>query len=113
MTRLQGRSAIVTGGAQGIGAAYAAALAAEGADVVVADIVDTHAPSTRSAIRAAGLSVFTATSPARSHATTWLRLQSGPSARSTFSSITRRYSLRSRENLSRSFPSTNGIRSWR
>jgi NAD(P)-dependent dehydrogenase (short-subunit alcohol dehydrogenase family) len=42
MTRLQGRSAIVTGGAQGIGAAYAAALAAEGADVVVADIVDTQ-----------------------------------------------------------------------
>lgn len=42
MTRLQGRSAIVTGGAQGIGTAYAAALAAEGAEVVVADIVDTQ-----------------------------------------------------------------------
>ncbi|HZR59337.1 MAG TPA: SDR family oxidoreductase [Xanthobacteraceae bacterium] len=32
----------MTGGAQGIGAAYAAALAAEGADVVIADIVDTQ-----------------------------------------------------------------------
>jgi len=40
MSRLQGRCAIVTGGAQGIGAAYARALAAEGAQVVVADIVD-------------------------------------------------------------------------
>lgn len=42
MTRLRGRSAIVTGGAQGIGAAYAAALAAKGAEVMVADIVDTQ-----------------------------------------------------------------------
>ena len=42
MARLQGRSAIVTGGAQGLGAAYAAALAAEGAAVVVADILDTQ-----------------------------------------------------------------------
>ncbi|WP_338758559.1 SDR family oxidoreductase [Nocardia vulneris] len=37
MTRFTGRSVIVTGAAQGIGAAYAAALAAEGAKVVVAD----------------------------------------------------------------------------
>ncbi|MGW4718540.1 SDR family oxidoreductase [Nocardia sp. NPDC004260] len=37
MARFTGRSAIVTGAAQGIGAAYAQALAAEGANVVVAD----------------------------------------------------------------------------
>ncbi|MBF6170182.1 SDR family oxidoreductase [Nocardia blacklockiae] len=37
MARFTGRSAIVTGAAQGIGAAYAQALAAEGARVVVAD----------------------------------------------------------------------------
>ncbi|MFB8275770.1 SDR family oxidoreductase [Nocardia colli] len=37
MARFAGRSVIVTGAAQGIGAAYAAALAAEGAKVVVAD----------------------------------------------------------------------------
>ena len=38
--RLQGRVAIVTGAAQGIGARYAAALAAEGAALVCADVID-------------------------------------------------------------------------
>jgi NAD(P)-dependent dehydrogenase (short-subunit alcohol dehydrogenase family) len=38
--RLSQRSAIVTGGAQGIGAAYARALAAEGAAVTIADRLD-------------------------------------------------------------------------
>ncbi|MBF6436659.1 SDR family oxidoreductase [Nocardia cyriacigeorgica] len=37
MVRFTGKSAIVTGAARGIGAAYAQALAAEGANVVVAD----------------------------------------------------------------------------
>ena len=39
MGRLDGRAAIVTGGAGGIGAATARALAKEGASVVVVDIV--------------------------------------------------------------------------
>jgi len=38
--RLDGRVAIVTGGAKGIGAHYARALAAEGARLMIADIAD-------------------------------------------------------------------------
>jgi NAD(P)-dependent dehydrogenase (short-subunit alcohol dehydrogenase family) len=41
--RLEGRVAIVTGAAQGIGAQYARALAAEGASVAVTDILDGQA----------------------------------------------------------------------
>jgi NAD(P)-dependent dehydrogenase (short-subunit alcohol dehydrogenase family) len=40
MARLAGRTAIVTGGAKGIGAHYSRALAAEGARVMIADIAD-------------------------------------------------------------------------
>src|SRR5579884_3137690 len=38
--RLAGRAAIVTGAARGIGAVYARALAAAGADVVIADVLE-------------------------------------------------------------------------
>jgi NAD(P)-dependent dehydrogenase (short-subunit alcohol dehydrogenase family) len=40
MARLAGRTAIVTGGARGIGAHYSRALAAEGAQIMIADIAD-------------------------------------------------------------------------
>ena len=40
MPSLSGKVAVVTGSAQGIGAALAVALAAEGAKVVVSDITD-------------------------------------------------------------------------
>ena len=40
MQKLKDRVAIITGGAQGIGAAYARAMAAEGARVAIADILD-------------------------------------------------------------------------
>src|SRR5581483_4697043 len=40
MARLSGRTAIVTGGAVGIGRHYSQALAAEGAQVMIADIKD-------------------------------------------------------------------------
>jgi NAD(P)-dependent dehydrogenase (short-subunit alcohol dehydrogenase family) len=40
MSRLSGRTAIVTGGAKGIGRYYTQALAAEGARVMIADIAD-------------------------------------------------------------------------
>ena len=40
MGRLDGKSAIVTGGAVGLGEAYVRALVAEGASVLIADIAD-------------------------------------------------------------------------
>src|SRR5262249_46028697 len=40
MARLSGRTAVVTGGAKGIGRHYSLALAAEGARVMIADIAD-------------------------------------------------------------------------
>jgi len=43
MTRLAGKTAIVTGGARGIGRHYSLALAAEGARVMIADIEDGRA----------------------------------------------------------------------
>ena len=50
--RLQGRVAIVTGAAQGIGARYAVALAAEGAALVCADVIDAEPVAAQ--IRAGG-----------------------------------------------------------
>ncbi|HEX3459989.1 MAG TPA: SDR family oxidoreductase [Acidimicrobiales bacterium] len=54
MASLTDRVAVVTGAAQGIGAVYAQALAAEGAAVVVADIRAEGAADTVAAIEAAG-----------------------------------------------------------
>jgi NAD(P)-dependent dehydrogenase (short-subunit alcohol dehydrogenase family) len=45
MARLDGRVAIVTGGAKGIGRYYSRALAAEGARVMIADIADGREPA--------------------------------------------------------------------
>ena len=54
MPRFTGRVAVVTGGGNGIGAATAARLAAEGAAVVVADVDEAGAQGVRERIVAAG-----------------------------------------------------------
>ncbi|QIL83511.1 glucose 1-dehydrogenase [Diaphorobacter sp. HDW4A] len=51
---LQGRKALVTGGARGIGAATAEALAAAGASVLIADVMEDTGRATASALTAKG-----------------------------------------------------------
>ena len=54
MASLDGRVAIVTGGAQGIGAVYATSLAKEGAKVIISDVREESAEKVAAEIRAAG-----------------------------------------------------------
>jgi len=54
MIEIGGKTALVTGGGSGIGRALARALAAEGASVVVADILEERAQSVAAEIRDAG-----------------------------------------------------------
>ena len=60
MTRLSGKVAIVTGAAQGIGAAFAHGLAKEGAKIVIADVGDGEAAA-GSIIRANGSAIYVKT----------------------------------------------------
>ncbi len=86
MARLEGRTAIVTGGAKGIGVHYSKALAAEGAQVMIADIADGSglaaeiaAKHGRNSNRQHGVSM----SATRRSARRWSTRPSSGSARST------------------------------
>ncbi len=54
MSNLQGRLAVITGGARGIGRAIGEAMAAAGAHVVLTDLDDKEAASVAAAIKAKG-----------------------------------------------------------
>jgi NAD(P)-dependent dehydrogenase (short-subunit alcohol dehydrogenase family) len=54
MTDIKGRNALITGGGSGIGEALAKALAAEGANIAVADIILANAQRVAGEIKAAG-----------------------------------------------------------
>lgn len=55
--RLDGRIALITGGARGQGAAHARRLAGEGAVVFIADVIDSEGEATRNELRDSGLDV--------------------------------------------------------
>jgi 3alpha(or 20beta)-hydroxysteroid dehydrogenase len=57
MNRLEGRVAIVTGGARGQGASHAERLAREGATVLTGDVLDEAGEETAARLRAEGLAV--------------------------------------------------------
>jgi 3alpha(or 20beta)-hydroxysteroid dehydrogenase len=54
--RVEGKVALVTGAARGLGAEYATILAEEGAEVIVADILDERGESLSTSLRSVGLS---------------------------------------------------------
>ena len=68
MGRVEGKVAVVTGGAAGIGRAAAGALAAEGASVAIADVDEAGGERVAARIREAGGDAFFRRTDVRSHA---------------------------------------------
>ena len=93
MARLEGKTAIVTGGARGIGRHYSQALAAEGARVMIADIADGKELAAEIAGRHGANSVASVkfdVGDEKAVKNAWWRRPSSASARSTSWSTTPR-----------------------
>ena len=110
--RLAGKVALVTGGAAGLGLAYARRLLAEGARVVIADVADAAGALKRldagDAVHGCG-----PTSRCSPIASAWSTRRSGGSGASTSWSTTRRCSPRSSRSPSTRSPRPSGTGSWR
>jgi len=91
MGRLDGKVALITGAASGMGKVAATLLAREGASVVVADVTDEAGQAAVKEIGGAGGSAayFHATSPATPTPKPWSDSPSSVSAGSTSSTTTR------------------------
>ena len=115
MARLDGRVAILTGGAKGIGKHYARALAAEGARLMIADIADGSEVAAVLARDYGANSVESAVTDVSDEgavAALVARTRSA-SARSTFWSTMRRCWRRCRKQSAPKSMSLHGTVSWR
>ena len=83
--RLEGKRAVITGAANGLGRACAERFAEEGASIVVADLLADAAEQAAEAIRAAGGTALAVQTDTRQRRETTPRWRRGPSRRSAAS----------------------------
>ena len=107
-TRLKDKVAIVTGGARGIGAAFCAGLAAAGAKIVVADILDGGPVAARLTEKQSPSIYLRADVTAKASVESLVADTVRNSARSISWSTTRRCSPTSTPSRSRRSPRTSG-----